>query len=181
MPALNSFITDEIAKLSKLQGIESEILEQFADFVIKNHKKKDPGKKPKKPLTLSELKQAIYAYFDVKDTTALKKSSSFKMATDGLGKLNLSNKSGWEVLYRELIGVLPEEEGETGPECINGINIFKYAMPWRVFGLDSKTATDEDVKKAYRDLCMVHHPDKGGKAEVFDRLTTFYKSLVAEG
>jgi hypothetical protein len=179
---LNELIQDEISRISELQGVNSAILEEFAQFVIENHKKKPKTTKPAKikPLTLAQLKAAVYEHFHEQNTTALKKSSSFQLATSGMSKLDLSKKDGWEVLYRKFIGVLPEESHETGEGCINGINIFKYDLPWRAFGLDRKTASTEDVKSAYRELSKVYHPDnrETGNAEVFNRLTIFYKSLT---
>ncbi len=179
-PTLNEFIQNEIARIAELQSVNSIVLEEFAQFVIENHKKK-PSKKPaKKPLTLAQLKLAVYQHFNVADTTTLKKSSSFQMATSGMEKLELGKKKGWEILYRKFIGVLPEEENETGDGCINGINIFKYDLPWRAFGLDPKAATTDEVKSAYRELSKIYHPDipETGNAEVFNRLTMFYKSLT---
>ncbi|NDJ19151.1 DnaJ domain-containing protein [Myxacorys almedinensis] len=179
---LNDLIQNEISRISELQSVHSAILEEFAQFVIANHKKKP--KLPKvvkpKPLTLAQLKAAVYEHFHTKDTTALKKSSTFQLATSGMGKLDLSKKDGWEALYRKFIGVLPGEDNETGKGCINGINIFKYDLPWRAFGLNRKTASTEDVKSAYRELSKIYHPDnrETGNADVFNRLTVFYKSLT---
>jgi DnaJ domain len=181
---LNSLIKDEISRIANVYGIEAQSLEDFAHFVVENHKKKDP--KPKvakvvkaKPLTLTQLKKSIYEYFKVSDTKELKESETFQMATSAMGKVDLSKKDGWEKLYRKLVGVLPNEENEKGYGCINGIDIFKYDMPWKVFALDSTSSTDEDVKSAYRELSKIYHPDKPeGDAQVFDRLTTFYKSLT---
>lgn len=177
---LSEMIQNEIARLAELQNIDSAVLEEFARFVIENHKKKPPKKSTPKPLTLVQLKTAIYQHFGVADTMALKKSGSFQMATNGMEKLELGKKEGWEVLYRKFVGVLPEEENETGYGCLNGINIFKYDLPWRAFGLDSKTASTEEVKSAYRELSKIYHPDipETGNSEVFNRLTTFYKSLT---
>ncbi|MBW4419475.1 MAG: DnaJ domain-containing protein [Myxacorys californica WJT36-NPBG1] len=178
---LNDLIQNEISRISE-QGVDSAILEDFAQFVIENYKKKPKLPKPGKikPLTLAQLKAAVYDHFGEQDTTALKKSSSFQMATSGMGKLELGKKDGWEALYRKFVGVLPEEDNETGAGCINGINIFKYDLPWRAFGLDRKTASTEDVKSAYRSLSKIYHPDNSetGNAEVFNRLTIFYKSLT---
>lgn len=178
MAPLNKLIKAEIERISTQPQVDTLALESFAQFVIAKYKLKDP--KPKK-LTLAELKSAVYKYFKVTSTAALKKSGEFKMATDGM-EVNLSNRSGWETLYRTFIGILPEEDGETGEDCLNGINIFKYALPWRTFGLDPKTATTDDVRKAYRQLSKIYHPDTGkpGNAAIFERLTIFYKSLVAD-
>lgn len=184
MATLNKIIREEIISISNQYKVDTAVLENFAQFVIAKHKLKDP-KPPKPPkvkkLTLSQLKGAIYEYFKVKTTPALKKSGEFLMATDGM-EFNLSNRSGWETLYRTFIGILPEEEWEIGEGCINGINIFKYAYPWRVFELDPKTATKEEIRTAYGKLSKIYHPDAGatGNAAIFERLTILYKSLVAE-
>jgi preprotein translocase subunit Sec63 len=193
---LNSLILEQISLICEQYSIESRILEDFADFVIKNHRKKSPkpsltkskttattttGSKVK-PLTLTQLKQAVYAYFEVSNTTELKKSSMFQMATRAFDNINLSQRESWEKIYREYVGILPEEDGETGKHCINGINIFKYFYPYRVFELDPKTATKEDIKNAYYRLSKVYHPDnqETGDAEVFDCLTVMYKSITTE-
>jgi DnaJ domain len=134
-----------------------------------------------KPLSLDQLKQAVYNRFSVDSTPSLKKSKNFNMAIDGLGKINLAVKSTWENLYRKFIGILPQEDQQQGAECINGINIFQYFKPWQVFGLDPKTAAKTDIKKAYRNLSKIYHPDtpKTGDARTFDRLHIMYKSILA--
>ncbi|MCA2507937.1 MAG: DnaJ domain-containing protein [Microcystis sp. M54BS1] len=192
---LNSLILEQISHICEQYSIESRILEDFADFVIKNHRKKSPKPsltkskttatttvKKVKPLTLTQLKQAVYAYFEVSNTTELKKSSMFQMATRAFDNINLSQRESWEKIYREYVGILPEEDGETGKHCINGINIFKYFYPYRVFELDPKTASKEDIKNAYYRLSKIYHPDnqETGDAEVFDCLTVMYKSITTE-
>ncbi len=185
---LNQLIQTEIARIAEAQSVDTATLEEFAQFIIENHKKKDPKPKlpkvvkPKKvkPLTLTQLKEAILGHFGVKDVKELRKSGSFEMATSGMEKLDFSKKDGWEKLYRKFIGVLPEEENETGYGCVNGINIFKYDLVWKAFGLNPQTATSEDIKSAYHDLSRVYHPDvpNTGDAQVFARLNVFYKSLT---
>ena len=88
---INSFIQHEITRITELSSIDRSVLEEFASFVIDNHKKKDPVVKPikVKPLPLAQIKSAIYQYFSVKNTTELKKSGSFSMAIDGMSDLNL--------------------------------------------------------------------------------------------
>jgi hypothetical protein len=181
---INSYIQNEITKLVELHGVERSVLEAFALFVVDNHKKKEKVVKPLKvkPLPLAQIKATIYQYFSVKNTTELKKSGAFNMAIDGIDNLNLTIKSGWEQLYRKFVGILPEEENQEGYGCINGLNIFNYFKPWRIFGLDAKVANTQDIKNAYHRLSKIYHPDvtTTGDAAIFDRLTTMYKSISAE-
>lgn len=175
---LNQLLKDEIARLSEHQGISAQLFEEFAAFVIENHKKKP---KPVKPLALTKIKAAIYEHFDVKNTTELKKSGAFKMATDGMDTLNLSVRDGWEKLYRKFVGILPDEEDQQGYGCINGINVFNYFKPWQVLGLNAATATPEEIKTAYYKLSKIYHPDKPtGDAKLFARINIMYKSISAE-
>jgi DnaJ domain len=183
LTVFNKLIENEIARLSETHEVSTKLLEEFASFVIEHHKKKDP--KPKvtkvKPLTLVQLKKSIYEHFSVANTTELKKSGSFKMATDGMTDLNLSGKEGWEKLYRKFVGILPGEENQQGVGCINGINIFNYFKPWQVFKLDPATATPEEIKKSYYELSKIYHPDMPtGDAQIFDRINIMYKSISAE-
>ena len=181
---INSYIQNEITTLVKLHGVDRSVLEAFALFVVDNHKKKEKVVKPLKvkPLPLAQIKAAVYQYFSVKNTTELKKSGAFNMAIDGMDNLNLTIKSGWEQLYRKFIGILPEEDNQQGYGCINGLNIFNYFKPWRIFGLDAKVANTQDIKNAYYALSKIYHPDvtTTGDAAIFDRLTTMYKSISAE-
>ncbi|NCR55889.1 MAG: J domain-containing protein [Microcystis panniformis Mp_MB_F_20051200_S9] len=168
----------EIERLVTEYGYSKEILQDFTLFILQKESVSRPQKA--KSLPLLELKTKIYQHFDVKDTISLKKSGAFQMATSGIGKIDLSKKEGWEILYRKFIGILPHETNEQGYGCINGINIFKYNMPWNVFGLDPQVATTEEVKDAYRKLSKIYHPDipQTGDSKIFERLTIFYKSLT---
>lgn len=40
-----------------------------------------------------------------------------------------------------------------------------------------RSATQEEIKKAYRKLAMQHHPDRGGNQEEFQRVQTSYDTL----
>ena len=179
---LNSYLQNEIARLADMYGASTSVFEEFARFVIENYEKKEPIIKPPKRLTLAQIKTAIYQQFSVKNTTELKKSGAFKMATDGMDTLNLSVKDGWEKLYRKFVGILPGEENQQGYGCINGINVFNYFKPWQVFDLDPQTATTQDIKNAYYRLSKIYHPDvpETGDAAIFDSLSVMYKSICAE-
>lgn len=174
--SISPAIFSRIQELSLTEGIDSQLLEEFALFVLENKRVKRP-----KPLSMNQLKTAVFSHFEVKNTTALRKSSSFKMATDGMDKLNLRLKQSWEVLYRQFVGVLPGEASEVGDSCINGIDIFKYFQPWKVFGLDAKSASNDDIKQAYRKLSKQYHPDniESGDARMFERINTMYQSIAA--
>ena len=40
-----------------------------------------------------------------------------------------------------------------------------------------KTSTQEEIKKAYRKLALVHHPDKGGDEDMFKKICESYEIL----
>lgn len=42
------------------------------------------------------------------------------------------------------------------------------------------TATPEEVKAKWRELCMIHHPDRGGNAVEFNTIRKAYKQAFAE-
>lgn len=48
--------------------------------------------------------------------------------------------------------------------------------PYEVLGVD-KNATQEEIKKAYRKLSMVHHPDRGGDENKFKDISVAYDTL----
>lgn len=42
------------------------------------------------------------------------------------------------------------------------------------------TATPDEVKAKWRELCMIHHPDRGGNPVEFDEIRRAYKQAYAE-
>jgi DnaJ-class molecular chaperone len=42
------------------------------------------------------------------------------------------------------------------------------------------TATPDEVKARWRDLCMLHHPDRGGNAVEFNTIRKAYKTAMEE-
>ena len=136
-------------------------------------------KSPKiKPLSMAKAKAAVLEKFGCKSVTDLRKNKTFQMAFLG-EQINLKTTEDWRSQYRKWIGVPADERNKTGPHCINGIDVFENFRPWHVFGLDSATATTEDVKESFRQLVKTHHPDMGGDARVFERLQKMRDSLVA--
>jgi DnaJ-class molecular chaperone len=57
-------------------------------------------------------------------------------------------------------------------EPVDHANIDYY----KVLGVDDKTS-DDDIKKAYRKLSMIHHPDKNGNTEKFQEINNAYATL----
>ena len=47
---------------------------------------------------------------------------------------------------------------------------------YQLLGID-KSATQNEIKKAYRKLAIKYHPDKGGDPEKFKELGTAYQIL----
>eukprot|EP00501_MAST-03F_sp_TOSAG23-6_P000759 GSMAST32.ASY1.ANO1.787.1 assembled CDS len=41
----------------------------------------------------------------------------------------------------------------------------------------AKTATDREIKKAFRKLALAHHPDKGGDPEMFKKISEAFATL----
>jgi hypothetical protein len=62
---------------------------------------------------------------------------------------------------------------------INGIDIQKQFRPWQVFGLNPKSATRDDVNRAFRRLALQNHPDQGGRRKDLERLQKMRDSVLA--
>lgn len=185
--ALNSFIQAEITRLAARENIDKSLLEGFARFVVANHKKKEPKapKEPKqaipakpKPLTLTQLKSAVFKHFGCADVKALRANKDFQMAMAG-EDLVLKSRADWLKLFRQWIGVPEDERSLTGPTTINGIDVLENFRPWIAFGLDSKTASVDDVNEVFRSLVKIHHPDHGGDPRVFQQLQVMRDTLLA--
>lgn len=191
--ALNSYIQAEITRLAASENIDKSLLEGFARFVVANHKKKEPKapkppkppKSPKtakpakpKPLTMAQLKEAVLMHFGCADVKALRANKDFQMAMAG-EELLLKSRADWLKLYRQWIGVPEDERSLTGPTTINGIDVLENFRPWIAFGLDSQTASVDDVNEVFRSLAKIHHPDHGGDPRVFQQLQVMRDTLLA--
>lgn len=137
-------------------------------------------------LSKKDLQNALSEKFGVKSVKELAKNKMFALSNGGkqISAKDLQDVEKLADQYRKNVGIIPNDPvnqpGEKG--VVNGINIFKYSMPWKAFDLDPKSATTADIKSAYRKLSRVYHPDnpETGDAEVFDRLNVFYRSLTAK-
>jgi curved DNA-binding protein CbpA len=68
-----------------------------------------------------------------------------------------------ENFFRRFFGGFYGFDSEEEPEKV------EPDYPYNVFGL-KKSASNEDVKKAYRKSVLKEHPDKGGTAESFRKI-----------
>lgn len=50
-------------------------------------------------------------------------------------------------------------------------------MWWEVLNV-ARTASDEEIRRAYINLAKVHHPDRGGDAVLFDQLQKAYDAAM---
>ncbi len=166
-----------IKQLTSEGTITTEQLFAFAEKVNGGPFAEPKAKKPK-AISMAVAKNAVLAKFGCKNTTELRNNKTFSMSITG-ENISLRSTAGWMKLYRRWVAVPEEERGNTGPTCINGIDVLENFRPWHVFGLDSETATQEDVKSSFRNLAKIHHPDAGGNARVFERLQAMRDSVLA--
>lgn len=143
-------------------------------------------------LSVGQLRKEIADYFNEKDANDLPNNVMYQMGSRRIKELwqdknpgkkwDLNNPDVLEHMYRKYIDILPKERNSTGPTSINGIDVTKYFRPYEVFGLDPKTATKDDKKRAYRKLAQKYHPDnqETGNRDVFERIENMYKSITVE-
>ena len=166
-----------IDELLAHEQINNSMLMTFAE-TINGAKFKEPKAPKKKAMTMTEAKKAVLDTFGCKSATELRQNKTFTMSMAG-EEYALKTKSDWMKLYRRWVAVPENEREQTGATCINGIDVLENFRPWHVFGLDSSTATSDDVKTAFRELAKTHHPDMGGDARVFERLQKMRDSVLA--
>jgi len=79
---------------------------------------------------------------------------------------------------QERWGVGSIERAFRGYTALPGIGESTGSKWWEVLGV-SVNASEEQVKEAFRLLAMKHHPDRGGSAELFGRLSEAYRQALA--
>lgn len=60
---------------------------------------------------------------------------------------------------------------------VTGLFCYTVTMDYYATLIVAKTATSEEIKKAYRKLASQHHPDKGGDTAMFQKVEEAYRTL----
>mgnify|MGYP006274264849 CR=1 FL=1 len=169
-PNINK-VRARIYEIAQQHDYDEQVLLEFAEFV-------NGGQfKPVEP-SMQELKDAVMAAFDCTSYKELKKNSNFNLYIQE-HKLKMNKKDSWLKVYRKFVGLPENERHAISSTSINGVDVLRNFLPWKVFDLDPKTATADDIKSAFNHLAKEHHPDHGGNSDVFEQLKTMRDSLLA--
>ncbi|MGJ3249163.1 MAG: DnaJ domain-containing protein [Elainellaceae cyanobacterium] len=169
-PNINQ-VRAKIRELAQDHNYDEQILLRFAEFV------NGGAFKPVEP-SMQDLKDAVIAAFNCSSYQELKKDSSFKLFVQE-HHLKMTNKAAWLKVYRKFVGLPDSERNAIGTTSINGVDVLRNFLPWKVFDLNPKTATTDEIKSAFNKLAKEHHPDHGGNAEIFEQLKIMRDSLLA--
>ena len=61
---------------------------------------------------------------------------------------------------------------------VEKVNTLKKSSSHEILQIEPPV-TEEEVKKAYRKLCLIHHPDKGGCSDQFIKINNAYQELLS--
>jgi hypothetical protein len=161
----------KIRELAEKHQYDQQILLCFAEFV-------NGGAFEVVEPSMQELKEAVIAAFDCSSYKELQKNASFKLFIQE-HSLKMTTKEAWLKVYRRFVGLPESERDSIGGTSINGVDVLRNFLPWKVFALDPKVATADDIKSAFNKLAKEHHPDHGGNADVFEQLKIMRDSLLA--
>lgn len=50
--------------------------------------------------------------------------------------------------------------------------------PYKILGV-TQSATEEEIKRARKKLCLKYHPDQGGDEEMFRKVNEAYEMIVS--
>ncbi len=169
-PNINQ-VRAQIRQLAKQHGYDEQILLSFAEFV-------HGGKFKEVEPSMNEMKEAVIAAFNCSSYQELKNETAFALFIQDQ-KLKMNSKASWLKAYRKFVGLPNSEHNAIGDTCINGVDVLRNFLPWKVFNLDPDKATADDIKTAFNTLAMQHHPDKGGNSAVFEELKAMRDTLLA--
>lgn len=169
-PNINQ-VRAKIRDLAKAHQYDEQVLLGLAEFV-------NGGAFKAVEPSLQELKDAVIAAFNCTSYNELKKNGSFQLYVKDHA-LKMTTKESWLKVYRKFVGLPESEKDAIGATSINGVDVLRNFLPWKVFNLDPKTATAQDIKTAFNNLAKEHHPDHCGNAEVFEQLKKMRDSLLA--
>jgi hypothetical protein len=162
---------------AKIRAIAAEhrydeiVLLDLAEFV-------NGGKFKPVELSMQELKNAVISKFGCSSYQQLKKDSSFQLYVEEHG-LKMNQKKSWLKVYRKFVGLPESERNAINSTSINGVDVLKNFLPWKVFDLDPQQASKEDIKSVFNRLAKEYHPDHGGNSDVFEQLKIMRDSLLA--
>ncbi len=169
-PNINQVRT-KIRAIATEHGYNEEILLSFAEYL-------NGGPYKAVELSMADLKAEVIKTFGCSSYAELKKNGNFQMFVSD-NKLKMNSKAAWLKVYRKFVGLPSSEKDAIGATSINGVDVMRNFLPWKVFNLDPKQASASDVKQAFNQLAKTHHPDYGGNPEVFEKLKNMRDSLLA--
>jgi hypothetical protein len=164
-------VRKEIRKVSIDYNYDELVLYKLAEYV-------NGGKFKEVAPSMNDLKQAVIDSFGCNNYQELKKNSNFSLFVLD-NKLKMNTKKAWLKAYRKFVGLPENEKDSISITSINGVDVLRNFLPWKVFNLDPKTATSNDIKSSFNQLAKIHHPDYGGNREVFEQLKLMRDSLLA--
>lgn len=165
-------VRQKIRQIAAEHSYSEDILLGFAEYINGGAFKLV---KPK----LAELKAAVLAEFKCKSYPQLKKNNAAFALYVQDNDLKMTTTAAWLKVYRKFVGLPESERNAIGETSINGVDVLRNFLPWKVFALDPTVATAEDIKSAFNKLALQHHPDHGGNSEVFQKLKLMRDSLLA--
>jgi preprotein translocase subunit Sec63 len=161
----------KIRELNQKYQYDEQVLLNFAEFI-------NDGKFEVVEPSMQELKDAVIAAFSCSSYKELQKNSNFKLFVQE-HTLKMTTKEAWLKVYRKFVGLPESERNSIGITSINGVDVLRNFLPWKVFDLDPQIATVDDIKSAFNKLAKEYHPDHGGNADVFEQLKIMRDSLLA--
>lgn len=169
-PNLNQ-VREEIRRIAIEYEYDEAVLYAFAEYI-------NGGTFKEAEPSMNELKEAVIHSFGYKTYQELKKDSNFNLFIVDKN-LKMNNKEAWLKVYRRFVGIPEHEKNSIGETSINGVDVLRNFLPWKVFNLDPKIATASDIKSSFNELAKIHHPDHGGNPEVFQQLKLMRDSILA--